>query len=137
MSTIDKNKEVADLAEGARRILRLGPICDSCLGRQFAMLSTGLTNAGRGEAIKTFLSMAGSMDEGGREILEELGPSSKSARLKLGLPGEGERCWVCLGEMEPARLDRWAEAAERELPTLSTRPFRRHRMSVSLPEHKP
>ena len=115
MRTNEMNKDVADLAESARKILRLGPICDSCLGRQFAMLSTGLTNAGRGEAIKTFLSMAGSIDETGRKILEDLAPSSKNARLKLGLAGEPERCWVCLGEMEPEKLDRWAEAAEREL----------------------
>jgi tRNA pseudouridine synthase 10 len=115
MSSDEMENNVANLTEVARRILRLGPICDSCLGRQFAMLSTGLTNAGRGEAIKTFLSMAGSLDESGRKILEELAPSSKSARLKLDLAGEPERCWVCLGEMEPEKLDRWAEAAEREL----------------------
>jgi tRNA pseudouridine synthase 10 len=107
--------DVSKLTMVARRILQLGPICDSCLGRQFAMLSTGLTNAERGRAIKTFLSMAGSLDDSGRGILEELAPSSKSARLKLGLEGEPERCWVCLGEMEPERLDHWAESAEREL----------------------
>lgn len=115
MSRDEMEDNVANLAEVARRVLRLGPICDSCLGRQFAMLSTGLTNAERGRSIKIFLSMAGSLDESGREILEELAPSSKNARLKLGLAGEPERCWVCLGEMEPERLDRWAEAAEREL----------------------
>jgi len=111
----EMNNGVANLSDVARRILLLGPICDSCLGRQFAMLSTGLTNAERGGAIKTFLSMAGSLDESGREILEELAPSSRNARLKLGLEDEQERCWVCLGEMEPERLDRWAELAEREL----------------------
>jgi tRNA U54 and U55 pseudouridine synthase Pus10 len=29
-----------EILETARRIIGLGPICDSCLGRQFAMLST-------------------------------------------------------------------------------------------------
>ena len=115
MEKDEGGRSIADLSEVARRILRLGPICDSCLGRQFAMLSTGLTNAERGRAIKTFLSMAGSLDESGRDILEELAQSSKSARLKLGMAGEPERCWVCLGEMEPERLDRCAELAEREL----------------------
>ncbi len=123
MKTDDMEKEVADLGEAAKRILRLGPICDSCLGRQFAMLSTGLTNAERGRAIKTFLSMAGSLDESGRDLLTVLARSTRSARLKLGMEGEPEGCWVCLGEMEPERLDRWAEAAERELRHLEHETF--------------
>lgn len=123
MKTDDMEKEIADLGETARRILRLGPICDSCLGRQFAMLSTGLTNAERGRAIKTFLSMAGSLDESGRDLLTLLAGSSRSARLKLGMEGEPDSCWVCLGEMEPERLDRWAEAAERELRHLEHETF--------------
>jgi tRNA pseudouridine synthase 10 len=123
MKTDDTENGIAMIAEVARRVLRLGPICDSCLGRQFAMLSTGLTNAERGRSIKTFLSMAGSLDGSGEEILKELAPSSRSARLKLGLEGEMERCSVCLGEMEPERLGRWAEAAERELRHLEHETF--------------
>jgi tRNA pseudouridine synthase 10 len=123
MKTDDTENGIAMIVEVARRVLRLGPICDSCLGRQFAMLSTGLTNAERGRSIKTFLSMAGSLDGSGGEILKELAPSSRSARLKLGFEGEEERCSVCLGEMEPERLDRWAEAAERELRHLEHETF--------------
>ncbi|NLA42040.1 MAG: tRNA pseudouridine(54/55) synthase Pus10, partial [Smithella sp.] len=52
-----------DILETARRIVRLGPICDSCLGRQFAMLSTGLTNAERGRSLKTVLAMQASAQE--------------------------------------------------------------------------
>ena len=115
MKTDGIKKDVEGLGEAAKRILCLGPICDSCLGRQFAMLSTGLTNAERGRAIKTFLSMAGSLEESGRDLLTVLAPSCRTARLKLGMGGEPEGCWVCLGGMDPERLDRWAEAAEREL----------------------
>ncbi|MHA2113730.1 MAG: hypothetical protein ACW98W_19915, partial [Candidatus Hodarchaeales archaeon] len=32
-------------------------ICNSCLGRQYGNLLTGLTNAERGTALKTFLAM--------------------------------------------------------------------------------
>jgi tRNA pseudouridine synthase 10 len=39
------------------------------------------------------------------------------------MEGEPEGCWVCLGEMEPERLDRWAEAAERELRHLEHETF--------------
>ncbi|VVB70600.1 tRNA pseudouridine synthase Pus10 [uncultured archaeon] len=110
MSEIQDNSQEA-LLETARKILRLGPICDNCLGRQFAMLSTGLSNAERGRSIKTVLAMQAQIYED-RTILEELAPSSNSARLKLGRKNEmDEPCSVCLGEMNPEKLDAWAEKA--------------------------
>ncbi len=102
-----------DILETARNIVRLGPICDNCLGRQFAMLSTGLTNAERGRSIKTVLAMQASAMED-KAMQEELAPSFRSARLKLGRKDEEDaRCTVCLGEMAPQKLDDWAgKAAE-------------------------
>lgn len=107
----------------ARRILKLGPICDHCLGRQFAMLSTGLTDAERGLAIKTILAMAadaagGAKSREAKEVLADLAPSSRQARLRLGRSGDDERCWVCLGLMEPARLEKLANEATDELTRL-------------------
>jgi tRNA pseudouridine synthase 10 len=108
MSSDDTRDEILNTA---KRIVKLGPICDSCLGRQFAMLSTGLTNIKRGHAIKTVLAMQAS-SQNDRELLEDLAPSSESARLSLGRKGEeDERCWVCLGEMRRENLDAWAERA--------------------------
>lgn len=104
----------------ARKILRLGPICDSCLGRQFAMLSTGLTNVERGKAVKTVLSMAGSGD---KALLEDLAPSFRSARLKLGIKGEDEQCWVCLGAMTKENLEAWADKAAEALQGFEYRTF--------------
>ena len=100
-----------ELAEAAERILGLGPICDSCLGRQFAMLSTGLTNVERGRAVKTFLSMASDLSPNGRPLLEKLAPSHRPARLRLGQEVPAETCWVCLGQMERERLEALAEKA--------------------------
>ncbi|MGD0954075.1 MAG: tRNA pseudouridine(54/55) synthase Pus10 [Methanotrichaceae archaeon] len=99
----------------ACKILTLGPICDNCLGRQFAMLSTGLTNAERGRSIKTVLAMqAASADDVG--LLEELALSFRSARLKLGRKDEEDaRCSVCLGEMRSENLGRWADRAAEAL----------------------
>jgi tRNA pseudouridine synthase 10 len=74
------------------------------------MLSTGLTNAERGRALKTVLAMQASSVQD-RELLEDLAPSSRSARLGLGRDGEDAPCWVCLGEMSPEKLERWAEKA--------------------------
>lgn len=116
-------KSCERLIATARRILKLGPICDHCLGRQFAMLSTGLTDAERGLAIKTFLAMAadaagGSKSPEAGEILEDLAPSSRQARLRLGRSGDDERCWVCLGLMERERLEKLADEATDELERL-------------------
>ena len=104
---LENPKEV--ILETARKIISLGPICDNCLGRQFAMLSTGLTNAERGRSIKTVLSMqASAVDE--KVLQEELAPSFRPARLKLGRKDEEDaRCTVCLGGMragKPGRLGR-------------------------------
>jgi tRNA pseudouridine synthase 10 len=105
----DSSKE--DILETARKIIGLGPICDSCLGRQFAMLSTGFTNAERGHSIKTVLAMQASASED-RALLDELAPSFRPARLSLGRKDEEDsRCSVCLGEMKPERLDQWAKKA--------------------------
>jgi tRNA pseudouridine synthase 10 len=110
------NEARENILETARRIVRLGPICDNCLGRQFAMLSTGLTNAERGHALKTVLSMQCSDD---RACLEDLAPSSRNARLKLGIKGkEDDVCTVCLGEMSPESLERWADRAVEALQGL-------------------
>ena len=100
-----------NILENALRIIRLGPICDSCLGRQFAMLSTGLTNAQRGSSIKTVLSMQASAADD-KATLEALAPSVHSARLMLGRKEEDDAlCTVCLGEMRAEKLDGWAEKA--------------------------
>ncbi len=112
-----------DILETARRIIKLGPICDSCLGRQFAMLSTGLTNAERGQAIKIVLAMqASSTDD--KALLEELASSSRSARLKLQRKDEEDaKCSVCLGEMKPQNLERWAGRAASALQGWEYRTF--------------
>jgi tRNA pseudouridine synthase 10 len=100
-----------EILETAKRIIALGPICDNCLGRQFAMLSTGLTNAERGRSIKTVLAMQASASDD-KALQEALAPSSQSARLKLGRKNEEDAaCTVCLGEMRPEKLEAWAEKA--------------------------
>jgi len=59
MSEEHQERPKESILETARRIIGLGPICDSCLGRQFAMLSTGLTNAERGRSINDCAGHAG------------------------------------------------------------------------------
>jgi len=63
-----KNSGILDTAAS---LLEEYPLCDRCLGRQFAWLSTGTSNAKRGHSIKLILSMradeiikSGAKDEG-------------------------------------------------------------------------
>nr|QNO57963.1 tRNA pseudouridine synthase Pus10 [Methanosarcinales archaeon ANME-1 ERB7] len=73
--------ENAEIIAAARTIINEGPICDNCLGRQFAKISTGLTNEKRGEIV--------------RSVLE--------AELKEG------KCWLCNGLFE--NFDAWVVKA--------------------------
>ncbi|WP_406671315.1 tRNA pseudouridine(54/55) synthase Pus10 [Methanolobus sp. ZRKC4] len=100
------------ILETAKKIINEGPICDNCMGRQFAKLSTGLTNVERGQAIKLSLAMEGDAsfkDTGDDSLLEELSKSSVYARKSLGVAGDDEKCWVCLGLYDNLYI--WAERA--------------------------
>ncbi|QLC50325.1 tRNA pseudouridine(54/55) synthase Pus10 [Methanolobus zinderi] len=100
------------ILETAKKIINEGPICDNCMGRQFAKLSTGLTNVERGQAVKLSLAMEGDLllkESGDDSILKELAPSSAFARKSLGIKTDDEKCWVCLGLYD--NLDTWADRA--------------------------
>lgn len=104
------------LIEIARKIIQEGTICDHCLGRQFAKLSTGLGNYERGKSIKTYLTMEGDRllkDENDDSLLKELAPISPIARKLTDIEPENETCWVCLGLFD--NLEQWAERAVSEM----------------------
>ena len=46
-----------DVFSAARDVLKQGYLCDHCLGRQFAQLLSGFTNAERGRALRLALAM--------------------------------------------------------------------------------
>jgi len=48
-----------EILEKAQTMLEKYPLCDHCLGRQFALLGYGLDNQKRGEALKLLLTMKG------------------------------------------------------------------------------
>ncbi|RLI00736.1 tRNA pseudouridine(54/55) synthase Pus10, partial [Candidatus Bathyarchaeota archaeon] len=48
-----------DILEKAQKMLEETPLCDNCLGRQFAFLGYGIENRERGRAIKILLTMKG------------------------------------------------------------------------------
>ena len=43
-----------------QKVLAKHPLCNSCLGRQFALLGREITNFKRGESLKLFLTLYGS-----------------------------------------------------------------------------
>ncbi len=90
-----------------KKILHEGPICDNCLGRQFAKLSTGLSNRERGQAVKLALVLEGDRiykSENDDSLLRELAPCSALARKTLRIEGEDEQCWVCLDQFKKTGL---------------------------------
>jgi len=85
-----KELEKAEIIEIAREIIKegLGPICDNCLGRQFAKIGSGVSNAKRGKILK--------------EVLIEKGEGVEEGK-----------CWVCNGLFE--NLEEWVSRALEKL----------------------
>ena len=100
-----------NLLETVIGILEEGPICDNCLGRQFANLSTGMTNKERGCALKTVLVMLGhqKFKEGDPSILQKLESCTKQARSILNVEGADKKCWICNDLFKS--LDVWVQRA--------------------------
>lgn len=94
----------------ASRILVEGPICDHCIGRMFAKLSTGLSNDQRGAAIKLALALEYDIkrsETSDDTQLKLLAPSSIYARKTLGMKDDDTKCWVCNGLFQ--HIDTWTK----------------------------
>ena len=80
-----EKREIIDIA---KKIIHEspGPICNHCLGKQFAKVSSDVSNERRGEVLK--------------EILSEVGEEIESGK-----------CWLCNGLFENDNLDEWVRAA--------------------------
>jgi len=82
--------EKAEIIGIMRKITKegLGPICDNCIGRQFAKISSGLSNEKRGKIVK--------------EVFREKGEEIEEGK-----------CWVCNGLF--ANLEAWVSKALEKL----------------------
>jgi len=105
-------------------ILKTYPLCDYCLGRQFASIGSGLTNLERGRAIKTMLFMDACAqlreETGDAEVLKILAASGFRAAAKslenLGLEApEAKSCYICNGVLNRRRFNEIAERISEEL----------------------
>lgn len=95
-----------DVLSAARRVVEEDPVCDACLGRQFADRSFGLTNAERGRAFRIAVALEDNED------FEE----------------PDEECWVCEG-----LTDRFEEYAERVADALSEIEFETYQVGTRTP----
>jgi tRNA pseudouridine synthase 10 len=97
-------------------------VCDNCLGRQFAQLLTGWTNAERGRALRRVLALA--IDAGQRLDLEPSNFYDFKFRLNeefaklIKKPG---KCWICGNLFR--KLDKLAARTARQLAKLEFETF--------------
>jgi len=109
----------AEILEMALKMLEKYPLCDSCLGRQFALLGFGLDNCERGKAIKTLLAIAAhemalskerKIKMRGVAILKLLAThgsfkmASDLLRRMRRKVGEEEKCFLCEGRFDNIQI---------------------------------
>lgn len=108
-NTNDWKGMFVSILEKAQKMLEKYPLCDYCLGRQFALLGHGLADQERGDAIKTLLTMRGHQltlagDKSGISLLKTIAVNGsfdmaagilKEARRR---PGRKRRCHLCNGQ---------------------------------------
>ncbi len=100
------------LLRKAEQLLARYPLCDWCLGRQFAILGYGLTNRMRGNALKTLLLLVSTETyqkdrKRGSTCLKRLAEKGMFLPALQFLEKEGitgittvKQCSICLGVME-------------------------------------
>ncbi len=121
-----------DPVEAARRLLRDVPLCDNCLGRMFALLGRGHSNAERGRALKlaVLMRLHAAVREGSEEAREELrrlapniGPlSAQLYRELFGGEPEYRACYIC-GSGLAEGIEEAAREAVRQLRGLDVSSF--------------
>ncbi|MFB0514007.1 MAG: tRNA pseudouridine(54/55) synthase Pus10, partial [Candidatus Bathyarchaeia archaeon] len=97
-----------EILEKAQKMLEKHPLCNHCLGRQFALLGYGLDNQKRGETLKLLLTMKGhqlalSKQKSGIALLKTLATNSSfdmaiEILKRMGKkPGKKGQCYLCEG----------------------------------------
>ena len=100
-----------EINEKAQMMLEKYPLCDHCLGRQFAFLGFGIDNRERGRTIKLFLTMKGhhlalQKNKEGVSLLKILAengsyPMATEILKKLKRrPKQAKKCFLCEGCFE-------------------------------------
>jgi tRNA pseudouridine synthase 10 len=121
-----------DVLGRAERILVKYPLCDACLGRLFARLGLGVSNAERGRALKTLLAMKLHVQyargEISREYFERVAANAGSAvattyKKLFNSELSARECYMCRNALTPQMYERLAEEAIKELEKLHVASF--------------
>ncbi len=124
------DKHTRYVIEKALAILKQYPLCDRCLGRLFAKLGYGWTNAERGASIKKTLLMELHYQLRNNQITKEefvkiaenLGDHANPLLKKQGFEHiTSKKCAICGGELD----EFIKQAAERGIPLLKTYDIKR------------
>lgn len=113
-----------EILETAAQMLAEQPLCDHCLGRQFALLGYGTENEKRGKAIKLLLTMKGhqlalSKDEAGAVLLKTIAANgsfdmARDILKRFNKRGRtGKPCCLCEGKFE--NVDALVDRASKKL----------------------
>jgi tRNA pseudouridine synthase 10 len=100
-----------EMLEKAQKMLEKYPLCNHCLGRQFALLGYGLEDQRRGEAVKLLLTMKGHQlaltgKKTGVQLLKILAANASSdmaAKILKKLKKrarKGRECYLCHGQFK-------------------------------------
>ena len=100
------------LQEKTHRILQ-HPVCNRCLGRQFAQLLSGYTNEERGRLLRTLVAMSIDKEHGGADL--DMSNFTNYKFYKLQGNFEKKKCSVCMGIFENLNkfVDKVAKASKK------------------------
>jgi tRNA pseudouridine synthase 10 len=98
-----------NVLEKALEMLEKYPLCDHCLGRQFALLGHGIGNSDRGKALKLSLTLQASVliqskNAEGAKILKilaangfsrEAGETIRQSKVRNPKRGQPKKCFLC------------------------------------------
>jgi len=124
-----------NILEKAFRMLERYPLCDHCLGRQFALLGCGLENNERGRIIKLALTLKAhalfiSGDKNGRKLLKVIATNGfleiaketlKKTRIKVPNKKFPNQCFLCENKFKV--LENLVEEASKQLENYEFKTF--------------
>ena len=110
--------ENAEIIEIAKKILKIGYVCDHCLGRQFAQLLSGLTNEERGRIIRLFLAMNYEVKPFDADLSNFCSFKFRNQKLKVV---KKKKCCICNDVFE--KLDGFKSEVEKKLKDVEFETF--------------
>ncbi|MCW4052629.1 MAG: tRNA pseudouridine(54/55) synthase Pus10 [Candidatus Bathyarchaeota archaeon] len=128
-----------DILKNALQMLSEHPLCNHCLGRQFALLGYDIENERRGEAVKIMLCLMGHQllfdkNKSGSSILQTLG-SQGAFEMAVDvlkkyniLPKTSQSCSLCKGTFEEVKA-----LAQKVLENLRGFEYKTFLVGVELP----